>query len=225
MARSYYMLVASLPRLVHFERAERMPINRQRLEQRLRNLDPSHAGQLSEASRLVEWRQQPAGRTDTEAVELYRRVTSRLTHPVLRAFVEFRMDQRTVMAGLRRRQAGDPAPPAGETWGIPPRADWVRRHWEAPDFNLGGHYPWINEARRLLEARSALELERLLMNVVWQRLGRVADTRPFGFESVFAFSFKWDILNRWLSYQAEAAVERFRELVTEGMREYQKQYG
>lgn len=225
MARLYYMLVASLPRLIPFERVERLPINRQRLEQRLRNLDLDHAEQLAEAQRVVEWRQQPVGRTDAEAVDLYRRAMSRLTEPTLRSFLAFRMDQRTVMAGLRRRQRGDSAPPAGEPWGIRPRADWVRRHWDAPDFGLSGHYPWIDEARRLLEARSALALERLLMNVVWERLGRVADTRPFGFEAVFAFSFKWDIVNRWLSYQAEAAVERFQELVTEGMREYQQQPG
>ena len=221
----YYMLVASLPRLEPFERAERLPINRERLEQRLRNLDSDHAKQLAEAQSLVEWRQQPIGRTDAEAVALYQRVMSRLSHPALSAFVAFRMDQRTVMAGLRRRHRGDSAPMAGEVWGFPPRADWVRRHWEAPDFNLSAHYPWINEARRLLEARSALQLERLLMNVVWERLGRVADVRPFGFEAVFTFAFKWDIVNRWLTYQAEAAIERFSELVTEGLREYQQQRG
>ena len=106
MAVDYYMLVGSLPRLEHFERAERLPINRLRLEQRLRNLAPDHFEQLEAARGLVEWRQQPAGRTDAEAVDLYRRVVVGLEDPGLRAFVEFRMDQRTVMAGLRRRLRG-----------------------------------------------------------------------------------------------------------------------
>lgn len=224
MGSPYYMLVSSLPRMVPFERAERLPINRQRLEQRLLNLDPDHAAQLAEAQRIVEWRQQPMGRSDEQALALYRQVLERLTDPALRAFVQFRMEQRTVMAGLRRRHRGDPQPVAGEIWGVPSRADWLRRHWETPDFGVGSQFPWLDEARRLLDARAALELERLLMSVVWRRLGAIADSRPFGFEAVFAFVFRWDLVNQWLCYQAEAAVGRFRELVTEGMREYREQY-
>jgi len=221
----YYMLISSLPHLDHFERAARVPINREKLERRLLNLRAEHAEQLASAQRLVEWRQQPMGRTERETVEMYKAVLGTLTDPGLRAFVQFRMDQRTVMAALRRRLRGDAAPSVGEPWGTPPRADWLRARWEQPDFGLSGHYRWITEAARLLEARAALDLERLLMNVVWQHLARVADKRPFGFEAVFAFAFKWDILSRWLSYQAEAAVERFQELVTEGLREYQQPAG
>ncbi len=45
----YYDLVASLPHLPHFERAERLPITRLRLDQRLRLLKPAHADQLARA--------------------------------------------------------------------------------------------------------------------------------------------------------------------------------
>lgn len=223
--RRYYTLVASLPRLVHFERARRLPINRQRLDQRLGNLSPEHAAQLRAAEQLVEWQEQPLERTDAEVVACYRKVWTRLEDDALRDFVRFRMDQRTVLAGLRRRQRGAGPPASGESWGVPPRAQWIFSHWELPDFGLSGHYPWVTEARRRLEQRAALDLERLLMNVVWDRLGRIADLRPFGFEEVFAFVFRWDIVNRWLSYQAEPALARFRELVTEGMREYQQPVG
>ena len=223
MARTrYYTLASSLPRLVHFERADRLAINRQRLDQRLRNLSSEHAIQLRAAEQLVEWQQQPGGRTDAEVVALYRKVWPTLEDDALRDFVRFRMDQRTVLAALRRRLRGEGPQTSDVEWGIPPRAQWVSGHWDAPDFGLSGHYPWIGEARRLLESRAAQDLERLLMNVVWERLGRIADQQPFGFEVVFTFVFKWDIVNRWLSYQAEAAVTRFRELVTEGMREHQE---
>jgi hypothetical protein len=223
--KRYYTLAASLPRLVHFERAERLAINRQRLEQRLGNLSPGHAAQLSAAEQLVGWQQQPAGRTDAEVVALYRKVSPTLDNDALRDFVRFRMGQRTVLAALRRRQRGERPPASDNEWGVPPRAQWLSSHWDAPDFGLSGHYPWIGQARELLEARSAWDLERLLMNVMWERLGRIADQQLFGFEEVFAFVFKWDIVNRWLSYQADAAVERFRELVTEGMREHQEHAG
>ena len=74
----------------------------------------------------------------------------------------------------------------------------------------------------MLEAGDALGLERLLMDAVWTRLGRIADRSPFGFEPVIAFVFRWDILQRWLSYNAELAKTRFQELVAEVTREQQQ---
>ena len=219
--RRYYALVASLPRLVHFERAERLPINRERLDRRLRDLTPSHFEQLLLAERLVEWRRQPHGRTDAEVVRAYPQVMARLDEPCLRDLVAFRMEMRTLVAALRRRAAGEPAPAPGEPWGVPPRAEWVRRHWEEPEFGLGTHHPWLADARALLEAREARALERLLFDVVWRRLERVADDEPFSFDAVVRFVFRWDLVARWLAHEPAPAVERFRALIAEAMGEQQ----
>ena len=59
MGKLYYTLVASLPRLAHFDRAERLPINRVRLDQRLKSLDPVDAEDLSLAEVVLEWQQYP----------------------------------------------------------------------------------------------------------------------------------------------------------------------
>ena len=82
--------------------------------------------------------------------------------------------------------------------------------------------PWIPEAAALLEAGAAKELDRLLMNAVWTRLGRIAERSTFGFEPVFAFVFRRDILQRWLAYDAQLAKVRFQELVAEVTREQQQ---
>jgi len=50
---------------------------------------------------------------------------------------------------------------------------------------------------------------------VWQRLSRISDARPFGFEQVFAFVFRWDLVQRWISWDADAAKTRFQQLITE----------
>ena len=213
----YYTLVASLPRLAHFEHAERLPITRERLDQRLRDLTPDHLHQLLLAERLVEWRRQPHGRTDAEVVRAYPQVLARLDAPGLRAFVAFRMEQRTVLAGLRRRVAGEPRPERDEPWGVPPRAEQVRRRWDDPEFGLAVHYPWLPEARALLEAREARALERLLMDVIWRRLERVADDEPFGFDAVYAYVFRFDIASRWLDHDADRALARLRSLIGEAM--------
>ena len=74
----------------------------------------------------------------------------------------------------------------------------------------------------MVSAGDALGLERLLMDVVWRRLERIAETRPFGFEEVFAYVFRWDIAARWLAYGVDGAIARFDELVAEGMREHRQ---
>ena len=103
-----------------------------------------------------------------------------------------------------------------------PWVNLVVSRWDSNDLGLGNLLPWISDAAALLEAGDALALEQLLMDAVWTRLGRLADRSPFGFEQVIAFVFRWDILHRWLSYNAESGAKRFQELVAEVTREQQQ---
>jgi hypothetical protein len=98
----------------------------------------------------------------------------------------------------------------------------IEAHWESADLGLRGVFSWIEEARGLLEAGNATGFERLLMDAVWQQLSRIADRQPFGFEQVLAFVFKWDVVQRWLSYDADAAKTRFQELIAEVTRDHQQ---
>jgi hypothetical protein len=123
---------------------------------------------------------------------------------------------------LRRQRLGLAAPEPDEIWGVGPWLNLMTASWDSPDLGLGHLLPWITEAASLLEDGAALELERLLMNAVWSRLGRIAERSPFGFEPVIAFVFRWDILQRWLSYNAESGKLRFQELVAEVTSEQQK---
>lgn len=223
MAREvYYTLVSSLPHLPHFERAEWLPLSRKQLDKRLTMLEPGHGEQLALAEDLVQWHHQPVTRTSRQIVDRYRSLQSRLSHPALREFVEYRMSQRTALVALRRRWRGFGPPAEGEVWGVGP---WVRRIascWDRPDLGVGFTFPWIEEAARWLEAGDARELERILLGSVWQRLARIAERRPFGFEAVVSFVFRRDILQRWLSYDAQAGAARFQELISEVTREHQQ---
>ena len=224
MGRSYYMLVASLPHLPHFLKAERLPINPQQLSRRRSMLDPEDDADIERALNLLQWRRHPLARTDREIDGLFREAMEKTRNSALRDFIDYLMAERSVMAGLRRKAKGDGPPAAGEPCGV---GDWdrvIRSRWEREDFGLGNLFPWIPRARQLLVGGEILELEELLMDEVWRRLSRIADARPFGFEALIAFAFKWDILVCWLSRSSEQSISAFTTLVQEVIGEQQPQY-
>ena len=212
---AYYTLVASLPLLPRFDRAERLPISRERLAERLRMLAPQDAATLEQVTALFAWERQALERTDAEVATDYERLMAEVRHPMLRTLLESIADQRTILAALRRRRRGLPAPAPGEPWGVGPLAAPIARQWEAPDLGLGRRYPWVPDARALLHAGESLALERLLVERNWELADRLLAGTEFGFDAVLGYLVKWNMLQMWLSHDSRAARERFEELVTE----------
>lgn len=216
LRRQYIALIASLPPLPRFDRAERLPINEDRLVARIRMLEGKDLAMVERIASFLAWQRQPMERTDAQVVALFKQIVPVASeNPSLKAMIEFRMNERTIMAALRRRRRGLPAPTPGEEWGVGSWVQHIVRNWEDPDFKLGKILPWVPRARQHLEAGETLALERLLMTIVWQSIDRISDNNPFGFEVVLAYLFKWDILKRWLSYERHEARVRFDSLLTE----------
>ena len=217
----YYALIASLPRLEHFERAEFLPITWQQLESRLRGLTPDHLRQLEAAIALMLWHRQPRERTTRELAARYARALDDITDPCLKDLAEYRMGLRSVVIALRMRRRGE-SPEADNPWGAGRWTRTIAAHWDDTDFRLGAVFPWIERARGCLETSDAMGLERLLLDATWQRLTAIEGLSPFGFERVIAFVFKWDIVKRWLTYDAERAKERFQSLITEVIQDHER---
>lgn len=218
--KRYYALVASLPRLEHFDKAEWVPITLQKLDSRLRALTPGHHVQLTAARDLIRWQRQPSERTTADIVEQYARAVRVIDFPALRDFVNFRMGQRSVVVALRMRRL-DRSPQPETPWSVGPWVKRIQSHWDEPDLGVGALFPWIDQARSLLGKSDAIELERLLMDIAWQRLTAMEAASPFGFERVIAFVFKWYMVKRRLSYEADASKDRFQELISEVIRDHQ----
>ncbi len=221
-AETYYTLVASLPRMPHFEEAEWLPLSRKQLDQRLSMLNEQHALELRLAEELVKWQRQPVAITTEQVAANYRRAIPQVHSSSLREIIDYRMAQRSALVALRRRHLGLAPPESGEIWGVGPWMQLITNSWDRSDLGLTHLLPWIEEAAQLLAQGAALDLERLLMNSVWQRLGRIAERSPFGFEPVIAFVFRWDILQRWRTYDAVQGKARFQQLVAEVTREQQQ---
>lgn len=219
MREPYFQLVASLPALHHFRRTRLLPVSRRRLEERLALLRPEDLAELTRAEDLVSWHRQPIGRTSDQIIDMYDELMLTTRNRELRTTIEGRMNMRTVIVALRLKRLGRGAPSG--RWGVGGYTRMIESRWADPEFGLGSLFPWIPRARSFLEQGDALGLESLVLDESWKTLSRVADRHPFGFEQVFAFVFKWDILHRWLSYDAEKARQQFEILIMEVTRDHQ----
>jgi hypothetical protein len=210
------MLLASLPYHGPLFGAKQTPLSRIRLNQRLALLDPIEAQCLQDARRLIEWAQQEPGMTDTQAVARAHRLIDGIASPFVRDLVTQRLEMRTLVAALRRRHRGERAP-RERHWGFGRWVGRIGQHWREPDFGLERAFPWLPRAARLLERGTALELERLLLGVAWDQLERLSDGHYLDFEAVVIYALRWDLIARWTTYDGEAAVCRFDELVEQAM--------
>ena len=152
MAGQYITLVASLPHLPPFEKAERSPITRLRLEQRLHILEPEDARQLALAETLVSWRMSLAKpRTDKEMVSRSRVARQEISQPALREFVEFRIDQQTILAALRQRNNAFESSFLEQVSGISRWGEVIASHWDDPDLSWLQFIPGFPKPETILK--------------------------------------------------------------------------
>ncbi len=219
----YYTLITSLPHLPRFNQADRLPITRERLLERLKMLSPKDYKLAELAAEFLAWRRQPTGRTDKEIVSIYHQgATTIFESPQLKPLFELPVNQKTILTALRRREEGFPCPDFGELWGAGELVRHVEYNWDKPYFKLQSLYPWMIQAQAYLHEGEALKLDYLLFNLVWNRLDQLLFKNYFGFEIVIAYLLKWDILQQWLSYNQKESKTRFEELVLETINHYEQ---
>ena len=161
------------------------------------------------------YERQPNERTDEEIVAFYHTMMREVTQPTLRAIIEFGMNQRTILAGLRRRHRGLPGPRPGFVWGGGQWVGHIERHWSDADFNLTTVFPWVSEIRRFLESNDTLSLERRLKDLSWSYLDYLAMGSHFSFDALLVYIAKWSLLNQWLLHDESKAAERFETLTAD----------
>jgi hypothetical protein len=218
MVRSnqYFTLVGSLPSLPSYFDVERPPINRVRLEERLKMLQPRDADRVERIAEFLVWDRQQVDVTDEEVIDRYEQLLATNRHPLMREMISTRFEVRTVMAGLRRRRK-DLTPPVG----IRPLSTVIDRNWDHPTFKLEHRFPWIAEMDALLGAGDLTAVQRLLHDIGWRHWGRLAQRySPFSFEAVLLYLIRWEIVYRWTRRDAPAGARKFAELVTETLGEY-----
>lgn len=189
----------------------------ERLKERLTMLWPEDAKLVDSVSSFIIWHRQPMERSDTEMFTVYQKLVESIDNPVIKEMINLRIDIRTIVVALRRRYRGLPAPKSGELWGVGCWVQHIERHWDDQNLKLASVFPWIPQVREYLENGDSLELERLQMNQVWDGMDRLTDKNYFGIDVILSYLFKWDMMQRWLANNVDAAITRFDELVSEAI--------
>ena len=217
---AYTMLISGLPRPEALFLAKRPPLSRLKLDRRLRVLTPEDAAALRLVERALTWREMPMTLTDGEIVARAKAAMAQLENETLRLIIRDRFEIRTCVVALRRRQRGEPAPAPGTPWGFGRWVANIARYWGETTFRLDNVFPWLREAQRLLEAGETMALHRLILEQAWKNLGRHAGEHEFDFEAVVIYALKWDIVDRWVRRDSEAAAQRLEELTGAGLGDY-----
>jgi hypothetical protein len=220
--KQYYTLVASLPLLPRFDKAQRLPINKERLDQRLAMLSDQDAAILRQAEQFLAWRYHPLGRSDRDIIERHAQLIRQLRQPTLHNVVLYRMNVRTLVAALRHRLRGRRPLQARTPWGVGPLVKHIERHWDEADFNIASRFPWVQQAEEMMKSGDSLGMQYLLLNRLWEYLQVVGQGHYFDFDFVLIYLFKWDIVDRWLSYDEQLALQRFNDLVSQGYTAYKQ---
>ncbi len=209
----YVMLMASLPALGPLLSEKAPPINASRLERRLRELSPEDRVELEGLRSLASWMRLDMAEDEAVFLVRARSVIDGVRSEAIRAVARDRLEIRTLLAALRRRHAGEEAPPPGTPWGYGRFVETIRSHWGAPDFGVGRAFPWILAAKERLESGDRAGLERIVLEAAWVAGERHLALHTFDFEAVVYYVLRWSLVDRWSRYDADAAAVRFAELL------------
>jgi Protein of unknown function (DUF2764) len=221
-SNTYYMLISSLPALPPRLDVDRLPITLERLQARLRMLEPEDAQEIGRMLDILglAWSRQFVQADDAAVVKRYGELTQEVTNPLVREVFATAMDVRMVVAALRRRRLGLGPPAVGfGQW-----FEHIRRHFNQPDFRLGHVFPGIIRFEQLLEQGDMLNLYRHMLGATWTYLKKRAEDYVFSFEAVVLYIARWEIMRQWQQLQAERGRAVFEALVTEALGEYANLY-
>jgi hypothetical protein len=96
----------------------------------------------------------------------------------------------------------------------------IRRHYQHPEFQLQGRYPWIGRFDQLLGEGQALAAEKMMFEYTYQNLTELLPDDPFAFEALLVYLARWELIERWTSMDATVGQQRFAHMIKETLGDY-----
>jgi hypothetical protein len=219
-SNTYHMLISSLPPLPPRFETDRLPISLERLQNRLRMLEPEDAEEIGRMFEVLRWSRQFEESNDAAVAKHYAELMQGVTNRLVREVLTVVMDARLITTALRRRRRGLGPPEIG----IGRWLEHIRRHFNEPDLGLGYVFPRLAEYERMLEQGDVLNVYRGLLQATWAYLKRRADDYYFSFEAVVLYVARWNIMRQWQELEAERGRPIFEALVAEALGEHANIY-
>lgn len=214
----YVTLATSLPHLGKIFSRSEVPISRYRLEQRLKMLEDEHRRLLQDIVEITAWAGVAKFDRDEDILSLAKTVVDELADfPDLQHLVGARMEMRTVVAALRRRQNGEETAGDVASWGYGRWLGRIRENWSDSAFGLGHFMPWVGEAQRLMQSGEHVDMERLVLSNSNRMLDHYRAQHQFDFEAIVIYVLQWTVVERWSRYSKEAAKTRLQDLLDAAM--------
>jgi len=222
MQKKYYTLMSSLPHLPPLEQAKTLPISWLLLQKRISMLEEKDLFLVEQVQKLFAWYYHPSSTRNHEIIKLYKEIMQSTNHhPHIQQIITDILNQRTIVTAFRMKYANMHFMQNEEVWGIQKDRATIERHWDQDDFKLGYAYPWVNEVKNLFAQNDPYGLTKLLMGLIYQKAEELKVKDPFALEAFIAYLIQWANLQKWLSYEAKKATQRFDNLISEAHREYQ----
>ena len=92
-------------------------------------------------------------------------------------------------------------------------AELIRENANSRDFGIGSEPEYFNTIQRYSEEEDIYERERKIDQLRWEWLDNNTIFDYFNIEYIFAYLCKLEILNRWVSFNAQEGERLFRELI------------
>jgi len=187
-------------------------LSRIQLNKRLALLDEKDAADLLKIEQLLHWSHI---KTDINQVFVNETIDSinSINNDFIKNIIIWRLELRIILAALRMRHQGQKTLPVKKIFGFDYWYFMMSKYWHQPDLGLAKQLSWLPEANKLLIANKSLQLEKFLFSVVWDHYRQVSLGHYFNFEAVIIYILRWDIIDRWTSYDKEIAIQRFNELI------------
>ncbi|MDD2739102.1 MAG: DUF2764 family protein [Methylomonas lenta] len=213
----YTLLLSSLPVQPAELFTSKLPvISRIQLDNRLAVLDAEDTADLARIEGLLHWSKMQEW-DDATIINRGQSELALIRSSFLRDIVSWRLELRTLLTALRRRHAGESITPSDIFYGFGDHLQFIRRNWQKPDFGLGNTLPWLKQANQLITENKPQNLDKLMLELNWKHYARLSLGHYFDFPAVALYVLRWDLINRWVSYDKDRALLRFNELISAGM--------
>lgn len=211
-----YTVLTSLQHIDSLFNSRITPLSRFQLDRRLSMLNTEDQERLVLIENLLHWDHLADDINESQLIHLTEKTRDSLGSQTLRELMNWHLDMRTIVAALRHKHRGETAPTTPK-WSYGTRYEYIRNHWSSPTLGLGQAFPWISNVAECLRTDHCIELEKILLQAVWDQLNRLTIHHLFDFDAVVIYVLRWHLVSSWSRYDADKAQIRLHKLIDKSL--------